>query len=108
MTNPYSELIDQMNANAIAQATLQSILARRQYELLGEIHHLLCVLIAFAVMTASCLLILDVRVFKALETLAPIEQSNRPIEVHSHVPRFDPAMPEQPNFEKPNPLHYAV
>jgi hypothetical protein len=108
MTNPYSELIDQMNANAIAQATLQSILARRQYELLGEIHHLLCVLIAFAVMNASCLLILDVRVFKALDTLAPIEQGNRPIEVHSHVPRFDPAMPEQPNFEKTTPRHYAV
>ena len=34
MTNPYSELIDQMNANAIAEATLHSILARRQYELL--------------------------------------------------------------------------
>ena len=60
-------------------------------------------------MIAGCLLILDVRVFKALETLAPIEQSNRPIT--KFIRMFLGLIPPCRNsriLRSPLTRHYAV
>jgi len=108
MTNPYSELIKEVRDGFIASAALHSVFANRQHKLQQEIHRGLCVIIALLIAITGLLAFLEFRLLVVLEVPPTFHQNDAPAEVHPDTRQLQPVLPEQPDFEKPTPRHYAI